>query len=64
MNVDIKNSSASDRDHIIKWVKYMYDLYPEGQIISSWITKDDRRYVGYIVVNLDYKTKKKLIKII
>lgn len=64
MNVDIKNSSASDRDHIMKWVKNMYSMYPDGQIISSWITKDDRSYIGFIVINLDYKAKKRLIKII
>jgi len=64
MNVGIKNSSASDRDNIIKWVKYMYNIYPDGQIISSWVTKEDRSYIGFIVINLDYKTKKKPIKII
>lgn len=64
MNVDIKNSSASDRDHIIKWMKMMYSIYPNGQIISSWITKEDRSYIGFIVINLDYKAKKRPIKII
>lgn len=64
MNVDIKNSSASDRDHIMMWMKMMYGIYPNGQIISSWITKEDRSYIGFIVINLDYKAKKRPIKII
>ena len=64
MNVDIRNISASDRGNIIKWMKNMYTMYPDGQIISSWITKDDRRYIGFIVINLDYIPKKRPIKII
>lgn len=64
MKINIRHNSSSDCDHIKKWIKNMYDMYPDGQIISSWITKEDRSYIGFIVINLDYKPKKRPIKII
>jgi len=47
------------------WLKNKYDEYPDGSIVSSFISQDNTLITAYVVVDQDKlkPPKKKLIKI-
>ena len=66
MNVTILYQAFADRDKAVLWMKERYAEYPDGSIVSSFMTKDNGWTTSFIVINQAklYPEKKKLIKII
>ena len=65
MNVSVKSKSEYNRKDAILWLKDRYAEYPDGCIVSSFISQDGTFITAYVVVD---KAKlnppeKKLIKI-
>lgn len=68
MNVFVLNKTVAslNRKDAILWLKNKYAEYPDGSIVSSFISQDDTYTTAYVVVDKDKlnPSKKKLIKII
>jgi hypothetical protein len=65
MNVVVLSRTIHDRKAAMLWLKDKYDEYPDGSIVSSFISQDNTLITAYVVVDQDKlkPPKKKLIKI-
>lgn len=65
MNVTIVTQSFSERSQAALWMKERYAEYPDGSIVSSFMTKDKDWNTCYIVIDQAKlrPIKKRLIKI-
>lgn len=66
MNVVVlSRRTINDRKGAMLWLKNKYDEYPDGSIVSSFISQDNTLITAYVVVDQDKlkPPKKKLIKI-
>lgn len=65
MNVNIVTQSFTERSKAAVWMKERYAEYPDGSIVSSFMTKDNGWTTCYIVIDQAKlkPEKKKLIKI-
>ena len=65
MNVTILFKSKLSGNDAIQWLKNTYAEYPDGSIVSSFISQDNIYTTAYVVVDQDKlsPSKKKLIKI-
>lgn len=70
MNVAVLSKTLHNRKGAMLWLKDIwlkdkYDEYPDGSIVSSFISQDNTLITAYVVVDQDKlkPPKKKLIKI-
>ena len=65
MNVTIVTQSFTERSKAALWMKERYAEYPDGSIVSSFMTKDNGWNTCYIVIDQAKlkPAKKRLIKI-
>lgn len=66
MNVVVLAKSEYDSKDAMLWLKNKYAEYPDGSIVSSFISQDNTFITAYVVVDKAKlkPTEKKLIKII
>ena len=66
MNVTILYQLCDKRDKAVLWMKERYAEYPDGSIVSSFMTKDNGWTTSFVVINQAKlkPEKKKLIKIV